>query len=433
MLAARKLAQTQISSASSRSLSVLSAAYEFPHTHVNAKAATPAKLNNTTLNSGVQIIAREKDSGVVSFKVVVAGGSSTETAAQRGAAQLLASAAYAGNARNSGLRTVRYLEQLGARFSATSDREKIVYDVSVMADRVEPAIATILALVSSPPAEAYLLEEAKEAAALSYKLRSACPFAQVKDAVHEAAYGAGAGYGSNGYAENLKKLNVDEVLAYRQAHFTRENLTIVTNGGASADAVKSILEAHLAHFPTKGSNKGVVLPAATFVGGDVKVRADLDGKTHLALAFPTPAGDVGRAYEVLAGVVNARVAGQGICAGAFTHGYHHGGLFGVRASGCATKATEQLQKAVGELKAIAGGSATETEAIKTQISLRNALALEEGGSSATSLLLTKSSGDVRGVAASAVADAAKQVLKTATPAFAVYGNVAGVPAAKSFF
>ena len=93
---------------------------------MHSKAPTPAKVNQATLESGLQIISREKDSGVVSFKVAVAGGSSTETAAQRGAAHLLASAAFAGNANNTGLQFVRAFELLGARFSASADKEKVM-------------------------------------------------------------------------------------------------------------------------------------------------------------------------------------------------------------------------------------------------------------------------------------------------------------------
>lgn len=262
---------------------------------------------------------------------------------------------------------------------------------------------------------------------MDYKLRQGCATAALTSAIHEAAYGEGSAFGSNGLAHNLKKLNVDEVLAYRQAHFTRENLTVVTNGGITADAVKKILDVQLAHFPTKGGNKGLTLPSATFVGGEAKIRADLDGKTHLAVAFPTPAGDAGKAYQVLAGVINARVATQGICAGAFTHTYKTGGLVGVRASGSVGTATEQLQKVLREVKAIANGAASETDAVKTQLSLKNALNLEAGNESATSVLLAGvNAADVRGVTAAAVADAAKSVLKTSNPAFAVYGATANV-------
>jgi len=432
MIAARKLAQTQFPS-SARSLSVLSAAYEFPHTYVRAKAPTAAKDSQATLENGARIVSREKDTGVVSFKVAVAGGSSTETAAQRGAAKLLAAAAFAGTATESGLKVVRDLEHLGARFSATSDREKIVYDVTVMADRVEPALATILSLVASAPVDSYLIDEEKARAALGYKSRSGCATAALTDAVHEAAYGEATAYGSNGYALNLKKLSVDEVLAYRQAHFVRENLTVVTHGGITGEAVKKIVGVHLSQFPTKGGNKGVTLPAASFVGGEVKIRADLDGKTHLAIAFPSPAGEAGKAYQVLAGVLNARAAAQGICAGAFTHSYHHGGLVGVRASGCVTSASEQLKKVVAELKAIANGAAAETDVVKTQLSLKNALNVEAGNESATAVLLSGvNAADVRGVTSAAVVDAAKAVLKTASPAFAVYGATAGVGSVQKF-
>jgi predicted Zn-dependent peptidase len=277
------------------------------------------------------------------------------------------------------------------------------------------------------------IDEEKARAALGYKSRSGCATAALTDAVHEAAYGEATAYGSNGYALNLKKLSVDEVLAYRQAHFVRENLTVVTHGGITGEAVKKIVGVHLSQFPTKGGNKGVTLPAASFVGGEVKIRADLDGKTHLAIAFPSPAGEAGKAYQVLAGVLNARAAAQGICAGAFTHSYHHGGLVGVRASGCVTSASEQLKKVVAELKAIANGAAAETDVVKTQLSLKNALNVEAGNESATAVLLSGvNAADVRGVTSAAVVDAAKAVLKTASPAFAVYGATAGVGSVQKF-
>lgn len=58
----------RISSASTRSLSVLSAAYEFPHPQVKGKAPTAANVNQLTLENGVRIVSREKDSGVSTFR-----------------------------------------------------------------------------------------------------------------------------------------------------------------------------------------------------------------------------------------------------------------------------------------------------------------------------------------------------------------------------
>ena len=67
---------------------------------------------------------------IATLRFAVLGGSSSESGAQKGAANFLAAAAYAGNRRNTGLRVVRFLESLGATFSASADREKVslVYD-----------------------------------------------------------------------------------------------------------------------------------------------------------------------------------------------------------------------------------------------------------------------------------------------------------------
>ena len=91
------------------------------------------------------------------MQFALVGGSSTETCAQKGAAQFLSAAAYAGNKKNTGLRIVRFLESLGAEFSATADREKIVYNVSVLSDKVEPVFASIVSAISSAPHAAYIV------------------------------------------------------------------------------------------------------------------------------------------------------------------------------------------------------------------------------------------------------------------------------------
>lgn len=119
-------------------------------------------------------------SQTVNLQFAVVGGSSTETAAQKGAAHFLSVAAYAGNKKNTGLRFVRFLESLGAEFSATADREKIVYNVSVLSDKVEPVFAALVSAISSPPHAGYILDEVRENAALAYADFNSCPTAQLQ-------------------------------------------------------------------------------------------------------------------------------------------------------------------------------------------------------------------------------------------------------------
>ena len=63
---------------------------------------------------------------VVSVKFSISAGSSAETLGEKGAAQLLAATAFVGTGKRSGIRLVRDLENLGAKFSAVADREQVV-------------------------------------------------------------------------------------------------------------------------------------------------------------------------------------------------------------------------------------------------------------------------------------------------------------------
>lgn len=61
----------------------------------------------------------------MTINFAVLGGSSAEALSQKGAAHLLATSVLAGTNKRSGLRLTRDLENLGARISASADREKV--------------------------------------------------------------------------------------------------------------------------------------------------------------------------------------------------------------------------------------------------------------------------------------------------------------------
>lgn len=61
----------------------------------------------------------------VTLRFAILGGSRAEKTDQKGATQLLSSAAFAGNQANSGFRLVRFFESFGAKINSTVDREKV--------------------------------------------------------------------------------------------------------------------------------------------------------------------------------------------------------------------------------------------------------------------------------------------------------------------
>lgn len=61
----------------------------------------------------------------MTLKFAINGGSGSEAANAKGAAQFLATAAFAGNHDHTGLKLVNHLHSLGASFDASSDKEKV--------------------------------------------------------------------------------------------------------------------------------------------------------------------------------------------------------------------------------------------------------------------------------------------------------------------
>eukprot|EP01039_Chlorochromonas_danica_P001985 gene1985-2165_t len=407
-------------------LSVLSAAEEFSAKPLPARSVRAAIFGQTKLDGGVQVLTHDVDSSTVSLRFAVLGGSSTETATQKGASQLLAAAAYAGNKKNSGLRIVRFLESLGAEFSATADREKIVYDITVLPDRVEPAIAAIVSAISSPPHAPYVFEESRGNVKLNYeKLNGQCGF-QLSELVLEAAFGEGSPLGTPLFG-NLAGPSVEEALAYRTAHFVQENV-VVAGSGISQDRLKALLALHVARIPG-AAGKVQQAPEFNYVGGDLKVRADLDGASQLALSFPISSGVNGNAYRILANALSATFAKKQICATPFVQTFSKGGLLGLKAWGPAATATKNLQAAVGELKVLANGG--DFASSRNKVALDNLRAFE--GNAAGQLVeayLQKADAlalaDARKVTDKEVAEASAKLLNS-KPTYVVYGATAGTP------
>ena len=409
-------------------MSVLVANEEFPHKELAGRASVPAAIHKqATFDNGVRVVTRERDSAVVSLKFAVLGGSSTEKAAQKGAAHFLSTTAFAGNRNESGLRIVRSLESLGVHFSASADREKIVYDVAVLADKVEPVFASIVRAIASAPHADYVLEEAREVAALAYERYAANHHDQLVELLHETAFGETSPLGASVYNLNLDNLTTESILEYRANHFLRNNLVIAGNG-ITVDALKSLTDKYVKEIATGTAGS---LPASTYTGGDNKVRVDLGGKTNIAVGFHAPVGSAGKSYEVLNNLLSSRLAAKGICASTFHFEHSKNGLIGVHTTGCAQTATKNLNSVAEELKAIAGG-AVDATAAKNSVSVGNFSKLE--GKDATAYLLNaylsgedaSKLADNRGVTNEQVSQAAASLLK-GVPTYAVLGATAGTP------
>lgn len=384
-------------------------------------AMTPQKsvapvISETKLANGIKLITKDYNANMVSLKFSIMGGSGAETEVQKGAAQLLSTASFAGNKTSSGLKIVRALDDVGAIIKSSVDREKITYDVTVMPDGVATAVETVLAAIASPPYAEYILEELKPKTKLAYNARASDYDAQLSELLHEAAFGEESTLGASMYSLNLDKLSISDVLAYRATNFVSGNVVISASGISSKDLEALVKDASV----TVGS--GSPAKACPYVGGDIRVRKDMGGKTFAAIGFPVPTGEASKPYAVLSAMLSASSS---------VSSYTSGGLFSITASGSPLEVTAALDAAVTELKAVVNKSPQTLTAIKNKVTLSKMIELEGACSAAlmsASCLGVKAASiaDVRSVEASAVSAAASAMLKS-VPSYAVLGKTAGTP------
>lgn len=413
-----------------RSLSMFPVAVDVPlRTSVDPAPLYAPTVTSSTLSNGASLVARNCPADNVSLKFALSCGSRHELFPEKGAAHLLAHAAFAGTQNESGLRLMRSLENHGCVVGASANREQIVYSVNAPAEFVDFAIEKVTEAVYSPPKYSHSIEERKSAAALDYDTLKSCPQTALTELLHEAAYGDGTPMGSSLFANDLKKLDVGDVMEYRLRNFKTNNLTVLANGLAL-----NSLESSVKGFLSSSEAVPVTNIPSGYVGGTARMRADLGGDTHLAIAFPAPSGAAGKAYTILKEVLDSRLRNSnsaGSHASAFSIPYSDGGLVGVYcAASSATGADELVAKVVKELKAIA--SSCDVGSATNKVTLSNMLALEGGCSAADLMLAAKVQGldiseyaDVRNVSSKDVSEAAATALKS-NPAVAVLGSTYGL-------
>jgi len=310
-----------------------------------------------------------------------------------------------------------------------------VYEIECLVDHVAEAVAAVGEVICSPPPSLHTIAETKDTCQIKIDAHKACGTSQLVDLLHEAAYGENTPLGSSMFGSSLDKLEVETILSFRKSNYLTSNL-VVSASGIAHDTLKSLVECHLSALPSAPSSSSAsssALPASPYIGGDIKVRVDLDGVSHVGVAFPVPAGAAALPYKVLFATLESKIAhSTSIPKGSLTpfiSTYTSGGLIGFTAHGSAAAATGFLEAGVAELKALASAGSASSVA---KVSLEGVLALE-GEDSADALLSASVASlspvafaDVRSLTAADVSNAAKAAL-AAAPAFAVYGQTAGTP------
>lgn len=404
-----------------RNLSMLSAMEEFDHSiKLSPANFGQAFVKESVLKNGIKIISSHVENSKISkVQVTLTSGSSFETINQKGCAHLASVSAFNGSAKMSGLNLAYNLENLGASVKCFADREKIVYDLTVLPDKLESSLELIAEALKFKYKPHYLVKEAKEIAQVSYDKLAANPVDQAVEYLYEAAYGELTPLGGSLYSENLPNLDVKEFSSFVSSHFKSGNI-IISSSGVSHESLKQLVESVFNDTVSGESSSGL----STYQGGYMKVRKDLSGSSYVGLGFEVFPQQVA-SNKVLMSLLVKSVSSKTNLNTVFST-FSKTGFIGFIISGESEVTATDTKEIISNLKAIAK-SCPPIENIKKQIKLDYTLSLE--GDKKTSALLELALGrnfvkSLDDVSSKSVSVVANQVL-TSIPSYVVLGKTYG--------
>jgi predicted Zn-dependent peptidase len=393
-----------------RKMSTMVATELFSHNNITVEHRSPsaAVVKDSKTASGIHIVSNDNGAASVGLTFSVAGGSRAESDSESGFSHILASTAFNGSSNSSPLRMIRNLENAGASFSASADRESIRYSVDCTDEHVHAVISAVADHITNPvnADKYYYVAENLEGAKLTAAAAAASGDAQLDDLLHEAAYGENSPLGRAVTNESAAKAEVCDIMAFRSRQFTAGNLTISASG-LSHESLRSAVDDAFSGFSGAATSK----EASPYTGGDLRVRANTDGVTYAGVAFPVPSGAAAGAFQALASQLSGL---KGVAA--FHHQYSDSGIFGVRTSGTPAETSANIQSAINAIKTSGGNG--------KRAALNAVDSADADGALMNAVLTSVPTNAAQKVSASDVSSAAKAAL-SAKPAYAVYGNTKG--------
>lgn len=257
------------------------------------------EITTHTLENGLRLaLLPDHRVPLIHFQAVIGAGLLSETPANNGLNQLLASTLTKGTVSRSADDVALSLESLGASISASAGNNALLVQAGGLAEdtRVILDILSDVLLNPSFPSEAIAREKASQLAALEEALTDPLHncFTQLRS-----THFSESGYGLNslGTLETLPKIDRLDLSAHHSLHFNASNLTLAVAGDFDPAEMIALIETHLETLPTgeawkapkskitSGKTTELTLPKKQAVLAIAYPGSDISGPNRHALTF----------------------------------------------------------------------------------------------------------------------------------------------------
>lgn len=310
------------------------------------------------------VSAKDGSGKISTLAVKVHAGS--RYASKDGVAHLLSRFNFHNTGNKSALRLVRESELLGGKFESTVDREYITLKATFLKEDLPyyvNALGNVLYKSSFRPYE--LPESVLPAANYDLSIYETCPLNKAEDLLYNVSYRKDLGNAV--LYDGVEKVSLEDIKAYADKVYTKENIEIVGEGVNEADLKRFVNDSLIASLPTGTKLAAQAEPKSYFSEG----RLRSSGESVAAIAVPVTKADFAT-YEVLSKYLSSALSELSpLITKAKLDKYENAGLFSLYVKGSdASAVSANIKKVVSELKAGKDLSAAK-EYTSLQLALEN--------------------------------------------------------------
>ncbi|XP_071724748.1 mitochondrial-processing peptidase subunit alpha-like [Rutidosis leptorrhynchoides] len=335
----------------------------------------PSKTQITTLSNGVRIATETSAIPTASIGVYVNCGSIYESPLLPGVSHLLERMAFKSTRNRSHFRVVREVEAVGGYVHASASREQMVYTFDALKTYVPEMVELLIDSFRNPVFLDWEVNEQLWKLQEEISEASKNPQDLVLEAIHAAGYSGALANPLLAQASSVSNLNSKVLEEFVAEHFTAPRIVIAASG-VEHEKLVSVAEPILSDLPSVSVPKQ---PESEYTGGDYRLQASTEGKTHFALAFELPGGWHKEKETMTLSVLQMLLGGGGsfsaggpgkgmysrlylnvlnVCRevqafSSFTNIYNHTGIFGIQATTSSDFVSKAIDLAAKEMIAVA--------------------------------------------------------------------------------
>ena len=199
--------------------------------------ALPTPVERTLPNGLRVIVAHSSDLPLVTAQFTVRTGGAADPAGKAGAADITASLLNKGAGRRTAAQVAGDIEALGGTLEAGASWDGSQVTLSVMSDKLDPAMPIFADVIRRPTFAAEELERVRQQSLDNVTVEMQEPGTLVRYASAVALFG-GTPYGHvlGGTAQSLKRVTRDDVLALHRTYYRPDNSVLVLTGDITPEA-----------------------------------------------------------------------------------------------------------------------------------------------------------------------------------------------------